>query len=365
MNCQNFENILADLARDIMMDAVARENALAHTRDCAPCAARLAAERALSTCLRRAFALDTTNEAEQASPRVESALLAAFRERHAAAVRTGALQNMTPIAAASSETTQASSPPAPHTSHTTRADAPASIQAHVAAKSRGAARQSSFWRFAAAVAATVVVAALATLFAARLSQHDEPLEIAEQTRRQEMNVAASSPVVETDAQTFESPEINTAMTTGGGQSIINPDAAGLIQEKAEDEPDEMRPAWPRAAPPRTTNARQNNAGYSNAGLNSAGSATGGRVNPAAGGRDGSAAASSNQSETEIATDFFPLAGAMTLMQTDSGHIVRVELPRSALASFGLQVNAERSTERVKADVLFGDDGIARAIRFVR
>jgi hypothetical protein len=31
----------------------------------------------------------------------------------------------------------------------------------------------------------------------------------------------------------------------------------------------------------------------------------------------------------------------------------------------LPVNAENSDERVKADVLLGEDGIARAIRFVR
>ena len=53
------------------------------------------------------------------------------------------------------------------------------------------------------------------------------------------------------------------------------------------------------------------------------------------------------------------------MQSDGGHLVRVELPRSALVSFGLPVNFERAGGRVKADVLLGDDGIAHAIRFVR
>jgi hypothetical protein len=41
------------------------------------------------------------------------------------------------------------------------------------------------------------------------------------------------------------------------------------------------------------------------------------------------------------------------------------MSRAALASFGLPVNAERADERVKADVLMGHDGLARAIRFVR
>jgi hypothetical protein len=45
--------------------------------------------------------------------------------------------------------------------------------------------------------------------------------------------------------------------------------------------------------------------------------------------------------------------------------MRVELPRSTLAGFGLPVNMERVNERVKADVLVGPDGQARAIRFVQ
>ncbi|HEY0006784.1 MAG TPA: hypothetical protein VGB17_18535 [Pyrinomonadaceae bacterium] len=68
-------------------------------------------------------------------------------------------------------------------------------------------------------------------------------------------------------------------------------------------------------------------------------------------------------DAEITTDFMPLAydtGAL-----DSGHVVRVELPRSALVSMGLPMNMERANEPVKADVLMGDDGVARAIRFVR
>jgi hypothetical protein len=50
---------------------------------------------------------------------------------------------------------------------------------------------------------------------------------------------------------------------------------------------------------------------------------------------------------------------------ESGHVVRVELPRTALVSMGLPMNPERAGELVKADVLMGDDGVARAIRFVR
>lgn len=68
---------------------------------------------------------------------------------------------------------------------------------------------------------------------------------------------------------------------------------------------------------------------------------------------------------EIATDFIPLTHRGSFAQWEGGQVVRVELPRSALVSFGLPVNLERAGERVKADVVVGNDGMARAIRFVR
>jgi hypothetical protein len=67
---------------------------------------------------------------------------------------------------------------------------------------------------------------------------------------------------------------------------------------------------------------------------------------------------------EIATDFIPLSYMTAVNLQDGGQIVRVELPRSALASFGLPVNMDRN-EKVKADVLLGVDGLAHAIRFVQ
>jgi hypothetical protein len=68
---------------------------------------------------------------------------------------------------------------------------------------------------------------------------------------------------------------------------------------------------------------------------------------------------------EIATDFIPLSYMTAANLQDGGQIVRVELPRSALAKFGLPVNMDRYNEKVKADVLFGVDGLAHAIRFVQ
>jgi hypothetical protein len=70
-------------------------------------------------------------------------------------------------------------------------------------------------------------------------------------------------------------------------------------------------------------------------------------------------------DAEIATDFIPLMNRETLAEMDGGQVMRVELPRSALMSFGLPMDMERATERIKADVVVGNDGLARAIRFVR
>jgi hypothetical protein len=73
----------------------------------------------------------------------------------------------------------------------------------------------------------------------------------------------------------------------------------------------------------------------------------------------------NHVTNEIATDFIPLSYMSAASLQDGGQIVRVQLPRSALANFGFPVNMDRYNEKVKADVLFGVDGTARAIRFVQ
>jgi hypothetical protein len=70
-------------------------------------------------------------------------------------------------------------------------------------------------------------------------------------------------------------------------------------------------------------------------------------------------------EPEVATEFISLIAAEGLPPVESGQVIRINLPWTSLASFGLPIVPERATERVKADVLMGEDGLARAIRFVR
>ena len=73
----------------------------------------------------------------------------------------------------------------------------------------------------------------------------------------------------------------------------------------------------------------------------------------------------NHASNEIATEFMPLGYLNASSLRDGGQIVRVEVPRTTMASFGIPVNMDRYNERVKADVLLGVDGVAHAIRFVQ
>src|SRR5262245_64220766 len=81
MNCPDFETIIIEIARDRLMDAAARDRGLEHVRICASCATLLGEERALSHDLR---ALSAEGAAEEIPERIETALLAAFRQRAAA-----------------------------------------------------------------------------------------------------------------------------------------------------------------------------------------------------------------------------------------------------------------------------------------
>jgi hypothetical protein len=73
-------------------------------------------------------------------------------------------------------------------------------------------------------------------------------------------------------------------------------------------------------------------------------------------------------EEQQATEFLPLTfvpeGRPDEKAGENRHIVRMTLPRTALLAFGVPMNMERVGELVTADVMFGEDGVAHAIRFV-
>jgi hypothetical protein len=65
-----------------------------------------------------------------------------------------------------------------------------------------------------------------------------------------------------------------------------------------------------------------------------------------------------------AVDFVALPAAPPIDAAEGGSILRVDLPRSAMRSFGIAVDEIDSPGRVMADVMVGSDGVARAVRFV-
>jgi len=67
---------------------------------------------------------------------------------------------------------------------------------------------------------------------------------------------------------------------------------------------------------------------------------------------------------EVATEFLPLPYYHVPMNT--GSTVRIEVPATALVAFGLAPRDFREGDgTIQADVLVGEDGLARAVRFVR
>ena len=254
MNCHELLAVAGELVRDQLMDATQREKALEHAASCVKCSNHLSDERALTA----AFQTMSRVADEQAPPRVEAAVLAAFREKHAS------LPSIAPQ------------------------------------------RQSRRWLYAvAAAAAVVIIAGMLAVFLTRNS------DIKDKTASAESQDFKSSPLTPIPLVTPASPpEPEHVPST----VIKNEPRAGKRLKRVP------QPSLATTVPDK----------------------------PA-----------------EIATDFIPLMGGEFVEQMDGGQVMRVELPRSALMSFGLPMDMERATQRVKADVVVGNDGLARAIRFVR
>ena len=66
---------------------------------------------------------------------------------------------------------------------------------------------------------------------------------------------------------------------------------------------------------------------------------------------------------EVVTDFFPLMSPAPPFER--GQMLRVQLPAAAMRTVGLPVREEHMADPIQADVLVGEEGMPRAIRFVR
>src|SRR5258708_7041254 len=76
MNCQAFDNIVSDLARNGLVEAEFSQDGLDHASECGRCADLLGNERSLSIGLRSLAATDRLIEAPES---LEMSLLGAFR----------------------------------------------------------------------------------------------------------------------------------------------------------------------------------------------------------------------------------------------------------------------------------------------
>jgi hypothetical protein len=252
MNCQSFENIIDDLARDQLLEASLRAEALRHGDDCSTCSARLSEERNLTLQLR---ALAREMDSVAAPGRVETFLLAAFNE-------------------------QLGSRNAP---------------------------QASRLRYASVAAAAVLLISLGIGLTAWNSLFTQQAQVP-------IIALADDPTV----------------VTGINQLVFMP-GSNVSPEVVTSNPERF------ASVPRRT--RRN--------------------------RPRTTATATSVAEQEVATDFLPIGYLNSASLQDGGSVVRVELPRSTIVSMGFAVNMDRYGERVKADVLMGADGLARAIRFVQ
>jgi hypothetical protein len=320
------------------MDARARAEALAHEAACGPCAARLADERALTAGLRTLAANDAHLEAP---PRVEAALLAAFRARHANRPAAHADTNASHAAAQTS---------ADQNLATLETGSPAA--SNVASLESG--REFRRWTWAKSVATAATAAAAAAVLLMIVIPGDAPPLRNDATRAaatSQTGVVAETATARRETALSESPvEARLAGAASGPRELV---AAAPQSEVYPSEANLSKTGFPSSPnAPRATRASMRTAGYERGGGGGASRARNGRqaAEPAA---------------EEFTTDFIPLYQAEQAAPVMAGTLVRVELPRSSLSRFGLPVNAERAGERIKADVLLGEDGMARAIRFVR
>jgi hypothetical protein len=260
MNCEDFNNILAELADYKPMQADRRDEGVSHAAVCAGCAMKLVSSRALSSNL----LLAAGAESEVAPPRVKQDLVAAFAKQHKVDGPSAAVVN--PIV---------------------------NIATH---------RRFVWWTAAAAaMAAAIVVAVMLSLW----KETSLPVRPSQ--------VATATPAVEPT----QSPAVSSS-------PVDSPPAQGTV--------DAIRK--PRLVAPQTH-------------------------------RKKTSPATPETLAQSTAREFMPLTYLADATAMDTGTVIRVQLSRSALVSLGLPTNIENSRDSVEAEVVVGDDGVARAIRLVQ
>jgi len=267
MKCNDFEDVIYDLARNQIVDASLRQKALVHIKGCAECEARLEEQRSITNGLR---AMAEGFKEAVPSSHVETSLIESFRRLN---------QDVTPV------------------NNEAKLSAEKSIRHNIL-------------RYAAAAAILLILGLavwqLEGLFSKENREQatdrnitDQPSPSQKDEPKSETRPEENKPTV---ADSRQQKRINKSRRT------TNEAAQRVAQNKSSD---------------------------------------------------------SASAKREIATEFIPLVDLDDISEMDRGRLLRVQLPRSTLLNFGLPVNAARASEPLMADVLIGDDGFARAIRFVR
>ena len=74
--------------------------------------------------------------------------------------------------------------------------------------------------------------------------------------------------------------------------------------------------------------------------------------------------SATLASTEQTSGFITLPYGQSGVPLEQPVIVRIDIPVSQLGAMGVQVNPQGANGMIRADLLVGQDGIARAVRFV-
>ncbi len=256
MNCEDFNEIINELADYRPVDVTTRDAGVSHAALCADCAAKLANARAVSSTL----LLAAGAESENAPDTIKENLLAAF--------------------AAHQQTTSAPGNVVPISSR----------------------RKLGWW------AAAAVAAAAAIVFAVML-----PVWKGAPTTNPQPSVAVKTPPVETPRDTPRA--IKPVVPRGTNEAFH----ATIATERRVF----------RAKPRRV-------------------------ITP-----------DTNETVARNTSEYIPLTYLASATAMDTGTIVRVQLSRAALMRLGLPISVEGSSDSIRADVVIGDDGVARAIRLVQ
>ena len=270
MNCEDFNNIIDELADYRPMSATLCDASVSHASLCSGCAAKLADARAVAGGL----LLAARAESEAAPSRVKEDLLAAFAEFH---------ESKTSVP----------------------------VVVDIASRRRTVRRWTTA---AAAIAAMILLAAIVPLW--KKTSEGGPREY-------------SSPGHELQASSSPSPSPqNVAATRGPSGSHVN---ENLPVDKSQTAKNAAAANRSRRSRPVTLQA-------------------------------------GNQTETSASVaqtrEYLPLTYLAKGTAMESGTVIRVELSRAALASLGVTSGVEGTSESVTAEVILGDDGVARAIRLI-